>query len=661
NAGTAGRIVSGGDLTLDIDSGRNVNSQVIAGGQLGGHADRLGNEAVTGTKTVKDSGFWHADTVEYSPYVTHIGTAQAFQDTLSTSINLSTAVKESSPASIPGKQIDPAQLGRASASAQGTGAVGSSGRPGTVYEVAAAPDSAGGTPGGTIPTVIRTSAPSTALPRASLFSVRESGTYLVETDPRFANYRQWLSSDYLLRNLGLDPQGTQKRLGDGFYEQKLIREQVAQLTGNRYLEGYSSDEDMYIALMNSGATFAKQFQLTPGVGLSAAQMAQLTSDIVWLVEQAVTLPDGSVQKVLVPQLYVRVKEGDIQGNGALIAGDSVDLKITGNLSNQDGAVIAGRTALKIDAGSIDVLSGARIHGGDVDLKTKDDLNVIGASVDATNSLTAHAGRDLNIKSTTRSDSGSGQGYASSSTHIDRVAGLYVGSDGKGALIASAGHDANIIGAVIANQGGAGKPDATQGAALGAAVGAAQAATGDARGDAGSAAAPLTGTIIAAGHDVNLGTLTTSDASSWQGKPGNYGNYSRSEDVGALVYGKDSVRIHAGNDANLRAATVATQGDLTVSAANDVNLQAGQTSRSAETAITSTSKDLLKKTTTSGYDKTSVTDVVSTSLRGDTVTLAAGRDLNTQAAEIRSEGQATLAAGRDINLGTATRSTEETHT
>ena len=35
----------------------------------------------------------------------------------------------------------------------------------------------------------------------------------------------------------------------------------------------------------------------------AAQMAQLTSDIVWLVEKEVTLDDGRKTKALVPQVY----------------------------------------------------------------------------------------------------------------------------------------------------------------------------------------------------------------------------------------------------------------------------------------------------------------------------------------------------------------------
>ncbi|MEF9388761.1 S-layer family protein, partial [Ralstonia solanacearum species complex bacterium KE056] len=87
--------------------------------------------------------------------------------------------------------------------------------------------------------VVRTGGVNTTLPNTSLFHLNPSpgGSYLVETDPRFASYRTWLSSDYMLTQLRSDPALTQKRLGDGFYEQKLVREQVAQLTGRRFLDG----------------------------------------------------------------------------------------------------------------------------------------------------------------------------------------------------------------------------------------------------------------------------------------------------------------------------------------------------------------------------------------------------------------------------------------
>ena len=57
-----------------------------------------------------------------------------------------------------------------------------------------------------------------------------------------------------------------KRLGDGYYEQRLVREQIVKLSGGRYLQGYSNDEEQYRALMDAGVAFAKQYNLTVGGG-----------------------------------------------------------------------------------------------------------------------------------------------------------------------------------------------------------------------------------------------------------------------------------------------------------------------------------------------------------------------------------------------------------
>jgi hypothetical protein len=40
-------------------------------------------------------------------------------------------------------------------------------------------------------------------------------SFFVETDPQFTNYRQWLSSNYLLAALGLDPATTQNAWATG--------------------------------------------------------------------------------------------------------------------------------------------------------------------------------------------------------------------------------------------------------------------------------------------------------------------------------------------------------------------------------------------------------------------------------------------------------------
>ncbi|WP_139385647.1 S-layer family protein, partial [Salmonella enterica] len=90
--------------------------------------------------------------------------------------------------------------------------------------------------------------------------------------------KQWLGTDYMQQALAASPDRLMKRIGDGWYEQRLVREQVIALTGQRYLYGYSNDEAQLRALMNNGITFAHEYHLTPGIALSPEQMALLTSD-----------------------------------------------------------------------------------------------------------------------------------------------------------------------------------------------------------------------------------------------------------------------------------------------------------------------------------------------------------------------------------------------
>lgn len=393
--------------------------------------------------------------------------------------------------------------------------------------------------------VVRTSTPDTALPSASLFRTApgSANRYLVETDPAFANYRNWLSSDYLLDALSYDPATVTKRLGDGFYEQKLIREQIAQLTGYRYLAGFQSDEAQYEALMNAGATFAKAYQLTPGVALSAAQMAQLTSDIVWLVEQTVTLADGSTQKVLVPQVYVRVKPGDIDGSGALLSAEALTIKNEagqGDLVNS--GTIAGRTMVSITADNVQNLGG-RITGGSVGVEARNDLNNIGGTIEAQNSVSLKAGHDINIASTTQTAVGA-QGSA---TAVDRVAGVYVTNPG-GTLVASAGHDVNLIGAILSNAGAGGV------------------------------------TSVKAGNDINLDTVKTSSSQDNTRDASNYRRTSESAEVGSTIATNGTTVLNAGNDVNIRQGALdAGDGLLSVHADRDVNITAGQSTQSDDVA------------------------------------------------------------------------------
>ncbi|WP_431112267.1 hemagglutinin repeat-containing protein [Variovorax paradoxus] len=614
------RIVAGGDMNVN---GRlyNENSKVLAGGTITAN-DYVAGAPLTGQVT----------TLDVANVYDRFG---VFQETIPLAlppqqIALGGYEYTSNVNATNGYNAGAAPIGGANANAQATGGVNGAGGAGVIVQVPAnvggvaqtsgtAADAAGGGSAGagqTVPMVVRTSAPNTRLPTASLFGIHAGpGGYLIETDPRFTNKRMWLSSDYLLNNLGQDPNNILKRLGDGFYEQKLIREQVAQLTGYRYLDGFDNDDDQYTALMNAGVTFAKQYGLRPGVGLSAAQMAQLTSDIVWLVEQTVTLPDGSTQRVLVPQVYVRVRPGDIDGSGSLLSADATVIKSTGDLVNT--GTIAGRTLVSIDAENVNNLGG-RIAGGSIGINARNDLNNIGASITARDAAVLTAGRDINIRTTTQSASGAGG--LTSSTTIDRVAGVYVTNPG-GTLIASAGRDVNLIGAALVSGGSA---------------------------------------AVGAGRNINMGTVTESSAMSSAGKQTTVAA-SQSREVGSVVQAQDNVRLAAGNDINIRAGAVASlDGALVATAKNDINLTAGQATTSVTTTTQKSSDGLFRKKSSSTFDSTTTTEVLSSSLSGKAVAAVAGNDINLQAAQLHSDDAMSLSAGRDINLTTATSSRTELH-
>ncbi|MCH2001571.1 hemagglutinin repeat-containing protein, partial [Acinetobacter seifertii] len=296
------------------------------------------------------------------------------------------------------------------------------------------------------------------VPNSALYRVNKDSKagYLIETDPSFTNYKNWLSSDYMLDALGLDPALQQKRLADGFYEQRMVQDQIANLTGYRFLAGYTTDDEQYKALMNNGVTFAKQYGLRPGIALSSDQVAQLTSDIVWLVEKDVILKDGTKAKALVPQVYVKARVGDLKGDGTLLSGNSIKFNLDGDLIN--GATIAGRQAVEITADNVHNLNG-RIQGNQVAIEAKKDLNNIGGQIIAKDAMALKVGGNLKVETTTRTSTSQVGGFGSSITGVDRIAGLYVGNGStvqpnQATLVVDVAGNTLLKGAQIKNNNGA---------------------------------------------------------------------------------------------------------------------------------------------------------------------------------------------------------------
>ena len=587
------KIISGNDLTIDGKEVFNTDSQIIAGGDLlvQTEKDGLHNEQTFGEKKVfSENGKLHSYWREKHKGRDSTGHSEqnyTLPEEITRNISLGSFAYESHRKALSHH-----------APSQGTELPQSNGI-----------------------SLPYTSNSFTPLPSSSLYIINPVNKgYLVETDPRFANYRQWLGSDYMLDSLKLDPNNLHKRLGDGYYEQRLINEQIAELTGHRRLDGYQNDEEQFKALMDNGATAARSMNLSVGIALSAEQVAQLTSDIVWLVQKEVKLPDGGTQTVLVPQVYVRVKNGDIDGKGALLSGSNTQINVSGSLKNS--GTIAGRNALIINTDTLDNIGG-RIHAQKSAVTATQDINNIGGMLSAEQTLLLNAGNNINSQSTTASS----QNTQGSSTYLDRMAGIYITGKEKGVLAAQAGKDINIIAGQISNQSEQGQ------------------------------------TRLQAGRDINLDTVQTSKHQATHFDADNHVIRGSTNEVGSSIQTKGDVILLSGNNLNAKAAEVSSaKGTLAVYAKNDINISAGINTTHVDDASKHTGRS-------GGGNKLIITDKAqshnetaqSSTFEGKQVVLQAGNDANILGSNVISDNGTRIRAGNHVRIGTTqTQSQSETY-
>ncbi|WP_373454716.1 hemagglutinin repeat-containing protein [Escherichia albertii] len=629
-----GKILSGAGMTIVADKLLNNKSQVVAGGLLNMRAGDVENVSISGERHITDSGtstYYYRikkkgtdkqgkKTSEYTP-PTVIQTITLRPGELTSHGQIQGSQVTLSPLKPQGTDVQTGQAGNVDATVAGTDRIPlrpvvSAGEPvillpGQQFEVS--------TPQGSI----HVAGPDIRLPDNSLFKTNPAVNvpYLVETDPRFTNQKKWLGSDYMQKAFSQNGDNMLKRLGDGFYEQRLIREQVVNLTGQRFLDGYGSDEEQFKALMDTGIAFGKQYNLKPGVALTAEQMALLTSDIVWLVNTTVTLPDGSTQTVQVPQVYARVKPGDVNSAGALIAGRDMVMKLDGDLFNS--GKLAGKQAVQLSADNIHNQAGT-IQGANVSLMARTDINSSGGLLQATDNLLAMAGRDISLTTTTRTaQSDAGQNHFER-TSIDSVAGVYVQND-QGRLVLQAGRDINLTAATVVNQG---KDSLTQ---------------------------------LSAGRDMTLSTVTTSAQDNIIWDKNNRLSQGATQSTGSTLVGNGDVTLTAGRDMTSQAASLSAQKGLTLMAGHDVTLTGAQNTRSLDEYHKVTgSSGMLSKTTTTTHDVIDRRTVTGSELSGDMISIGAGHNLNVTGSSVAGDNRVSLAAGNNLNIGTLTESNRETH-
>lgn len=411
-------------------------------------------------------------------------------------------------------------------------------------------------------------------------------------DPRFTNYKNFLSSDYLFERISRDPQKVIKRLGDGFTEQQLIRDQILNLTGKQYLAGFTSDEEQFKELMNNAAIAADKFDLTVGVALTAEQMANLTTDIVWMVEQEV-----NGQNVLVPVVYLAsVRKGELKPDGALLAGGNIHL-VTGDTLTNTGSIVASDRS-DITAGSINNLGGTVKAGKELALTGKQDIINAGGTISGTN-ISLEAGNNI-VNETTTSDV---QYRELHQVTVDQVGSITASGD----LKLKAGQNVELKGSVTAADGN---------------------------------------TSITAGNKIDISSIATGDRVAVVGtdrdKRININNNS------ALVGGKN-VQLQAGGDLALTGSHVTATDSITATAGGSIELKAVKDRKMEDAEIGHRGGFYYNRVMT---DDEKVQG--SSMSAGGDISLQSGRDINLTSSNIASEqGKITGGAAGSVNLNTMT--------
>ncbi|WP_124094145.1 hemagglutinin repeat-containing protein [Burkholderia gladioli] len=517
-----------------------------------------------------------------------------------------------------------------------------------------------------------------AIPQGGLFkpTAAPNASYVIETNPAFTNQKNFISSDYFFSQIGVDLTHIPKRLGDGFYEQQLVRNQVTSLTGKAVLGPYADLQTMYESLMAAGADLSKSLDLPIGASLSADQVAKLTGNVVLMETRVV---DG--QSVLVPVVYL-AQASQQNVNGPLIAATNIDLQNAQSFTNS-GTVKADNT-LAIQGKQIDNAFGALQSGGLMALSTENNIDLTSANVKA-GSLQLDAGKDLILDTATKTNTRvSRDGATSVVTTLGPTAKLDVAGDASittggnfqqnaGKLSVGGNLGMNVgsnwdLGAVqtgehkiVQRAHGVSNTDINK-------------VTGSSVSVGGQSNVVVGGDLTAKGAQIDLGqggtltakgnvtleaagaTSTVNSNSSGSDSHGSYAETLHTSDqalTGTTLKGGDTVNIVSGKDITLSGSAISLdKGNANLLAAGDVNVGAATETHELNSHETHSHSNVVSGVkVASGIDQT-VTYSQGSTISADGVTVTSGRDINMTGSNIVGTNDVSLSAAGDVNIKTS---------
>ena len=451
-----------------------------------------------------------------------------------------------------------------------------------------------------------------SLPTESLYRIHPESTanYVVETDPQFTNKKAFLSSDYMYKEMKTKPENIEKRLGDGLYEQTLVRQQIVSGIGYRFLDGYTDDESQFKALMDAGITYAKQHGIVPGVALTAEQAASLTSDMIWLVKDIVMV-EGKPVEVIYPKVYLKQSNGlQLHNDGTLISANTLVMNAKESIRNE--GVIQGKTVVL--ASNQDIINSGHINADKVGLQSDTTIHQQGQIV-GRDAVELQAKEDITFNNSTE--------HLTNQDVLHKTAGIAV-TGNTGVMIVSAGNDVNLGGATI-----------------------------EALGKEGAI-------TITAGHDINSTTDTLTAKKDMTQDGDNYLRTYRQTELGTTIEAGGNVSIGAQNDIKARNLTVSSDsGAVKVIGEHDVSIENGYSESKDAFALKYKEKGLLNKKETKIKTNDESKHALMSTVSGHTVVVGANNDVTFTSSNVVSTAGTSVLAGHNVITDAAAEHTLST--
>lgn len=508
---------------------------------------------------------------------------------------------------------------------------------------------------------------------SKIFKLTDDATakYLIETNKKFADYHEFLSSDYLLERVKADPEKVGKRLGDGYFEQQFVLQQIGTLTGKKYLGDYGSDMEQFAALMNAGAVIAEEMNLKVGVALTAEQMARLTTDIVWLVEEVV-----NGQKVLVPEVFLaQVRSEDLRPDGALIVGGEVELYSKQDIKNMGNIKSDGTVALHAE----NVSNKGDIAGENLSVKAEKNITNSGtmrAKVDAllkAENITNEAAtsetqyRELNqkkIEATGSISAGQNLTLEADKNITNKGANLSAGKNlslnAENIDIVTVANEKHVAVAYGSSSAEIHDVQHQQSALSGENI---RLNTKKDISIAGGVLSAKNDVALNAKGDVNINAVKDlySEESEVGNRGGSYYNHNKQVDEavkGTTIAAKNDISIASGNNINIKGSNVASEaGKADLAAENNVNIANETEYHERRHEEHNKVSGLLSSKTTDIYDYSRQNTVVSSNVSAGELAISSKKDTNITGSNVVADNDVSVKTGGNLNIGSAEQTSE----